>query len=120
MESYYEKLENFCNLLQLSEEDALNIFISHFKPNIYKLVRFFYLKIFTHTLKLAKQLESLFFNLPQQPSTPYKEPNNIYPTIQTIIKLPSKQFLLPSLLPKAVNPSISLMSSSLTFFQTHP
>ncbi|XWS46271.1 hypothetical protein CRYUN_Cryun14cG0050700 [Craigia yunnanensis] len=36
MENYYEKLEGFCNLIQLKDEDALNIFINNLKSDISK------------------------------------------------------------------------------------
>ena len=50
VQDYYEELEGFCNLLQLTEEDALQIFINNLNPNISKLIRFFYPNSLTHAL----------------------------------------------------------------------
>ena len=47
VEDYYEELEGFCNMLQLSEEDALHIFINNLKPKISKVVSLFYPKTLT-------------------------------------------------------------------------
>ena len=44
IEDYYEELEGFCNMLQLDEEDALQIFINNLKPEIFRSVSFFYPK----------------------------------------------------------------------------
>ena len=39
IEDYYEELEGFYNMLQLSEEDAVHIFINNLNPDISKSVR---------------------------------------------------------------------------------
>ena len=57
VEDYYKELEGFCNMLQLSEEDALHIFINNLKPKISKAVSLFYPKTLTHALELAKQVK---------------------------------------------------------------
>ena len=64
VQSYYEKFEDFCNLLQLTKKDALQIFINNLNQNISKLVRSFYPlvisfypKTMAYALKLAKFYE---------------------------------------------------------------
>ena len=113
VQGYYEELEGFCNLLQLTEEDALQIFINNLNSEISKSVRSFYPKTIEDALKLAQ-----FYELPKNHDSPYEDPN-ITPTIQTTILLPPNQFLLPSFLPKPMNPSISPLSSPSDFFQIH-
>ena len=68
MDEYYEEFEALLNLLQLSEEYALSIFVSNLKPEISKSVRLFYPKDITHALNLAKQMETIIHNPPKKPS----------------------------------------------------
>ena len=68
-EKYYEEFESLLNLLQLSDDYALSIFISNIKPKISKPVRLFYPKTLTHAFNLSKHLESLVFNVLKKPFT---------------------------------------------------
>ena len=70
VEKYYDEFESLLNLLQLSDEYALSIFLSNLKPNLSKSIRFFNPKDLSHALNLAKQMESLVYNLPQKPFQP--------------------------------------------------
>ena len=72
VEAYYEEYEALLNLLQLTDVDALSIFVSNLKPEISKSVRLFYLKTLTHAYNLAKQVESMLYHLPRKPFIPYK------------------------------------------------
>ena len=54
VEEYYEQIEALLNLLQLSDDFSLSIFISNLKPDLSKSMRLFYLKDLTHALNLAK------------------------------------------------------------------
>ena len=113
VQSYYEELEGFCNLLQLTEEDALQIFINNLNSKISKSVRSFYPKTIEDALKLAQ-----FYELPKNHDSPYGDPN-ITHTIQTTIFPPLNQFLLPSLLPKpkmATHANLFPLSPSSTLF----
>ena len=72
VEEYYEEFESLLNLLQLADDYALSVFISNLKSDLSKSVRLFYPKTLNHALSLAKQMESLVYNLPRKPFTPYK------------------------------------------------
>ena len=60
------------NLLQLSDDYILSIFVSNLKPEIATSVRLFYPKTLTHAFNLAKQVESMLYNFPRKPYIPYK------------------------------------------------
>ena len=94
-------MEGFCNLLQLTEEDALQIFINNLNPNISKFVRFFCPNSLTHALKLAKQLESLY----EQPNEHSSPNSNTTPPVkqQTVMSTPPKQSSSPTILTKPTN-----------------
>ena len=85
------------NLLHLPDDYALSVFISNLKPEISKPVRLFYLKTLTHAFNLAKQLESLLFNIPKKPYSTYKNTNQS--TSPYIIRQPPPKSELPPLLP---------------------
>ena len=70
VDEYYEEFESMLNLLQLSDEYALGIFISNLKPEISKPVRLFHPKTLNHALTLAKQLENMLFNVPKRTYLP--------------------------------------------------
>ena len=74
MEEFYEEFEGLLNHLQLSDEYALSIFLGNLKPEVSKPVRLFYPKTLTHAFNLAKQMESIIFNIPRKPYIPYKNP----------------------------------------------
>ena len=74
VEEYYEEFEALLNLLQLSDEYALSVFVSNLKPEISKSVRLFYPKTINHALSLAKQMEVVLYNLPRKPFHLYKYP----------------------------------------------
>ena len=97
IEEYYDEFESLLNLVQLSDEYALSIFVSNLKPKLSKLVRLFYPQSLTHALNLAKQLKSMIFNIPRKPYIPYKNPEPVLP-IQ-IIQQPLPRVELPLLLP---------------------
>ena len=62
------------NLLQLSDDYALSIFVSNLKPDISKSIRLFNPNTLTQALNLATQIESLAYNIPMKPFVPYKQP----------------------------------------------
>ena len=72
VEAYYEKFEALLNLLQLTDDYSLSIFVSNLKPEIAKSVRLFYLKTLTHAFNLAKQVKSMLYNLLKKSFIPYK------------------------------------------------
>ena len=80
VEEYYEEFKSLLNLLQLPDDYALSVFISNLKPDLSKSVKLFYPKTLNHALSLAKQMESLVYNFPRKPFTPYK---NTFTTITT-------------------------------------
>ena len=82
IEEYYEEFEALLNLLQLTKEYSLGIFVSNLKSKLSKAVRLFHPKSLTQTLNLAKQMESVMYNLPCKPYSPYKNPTpyNQHPT----------------------------------------
>lgn len=96
VDEFYEEFENLLNLLSISYDNALSIFLKNLKPEISKPVRMFYPKSLSHAYQLAKQMESLIYNVPRKPYIPYKNPvmaphishNNPY----------TSKFTLPSLL----------------------
>ena len=97
VQGYYEELEGFYNLLQLTEKDALHIFINNLKPEISTSISLFYPKTLTHALKLAKQVESMPIYTQTSP----------------------KQSVFPSFLPKpemASHANLSPLFSSSTLF----
>ena len=81
IEEYYEEFEALLNLFNLSDEYCLSIFISNIKHDISRSVRLFQPKTVTHALNLAKQMESLIYNLPRKPFTPYKTTTNQNPSL---------------------------------------
>ena len=105
VEDYYGEFKDFLNCLQPNEENALSIFIHNFKSDISKSLRLFYPKTFTHALKLAKQLEFLFDELPRKHSS--TNPNTT--TSQTIIPPPPKQSLSIPILTNVENQSITII-----------
>ena len=72
VEEYYKEFESLLNLLQLPDNYALSVFISNLKSDLSKFVRLFYPKTLNHALSLAKKMESLVYNLPRKPFTPYR------------------------------------------------
>ena len=79
VEEFYEELESILNLLNLSDDYALSIFIGNLKLDISRPLRLFYPKTLTYALNLAKQLETMIFNTPRKPFVPYKNPPNQTP-----------------------------------------
>ena len=107
VEEFYDEFEALLNLLQLSEEYALNIFVSNLYPDISKCVKLFHPKNLTHALNLAKQMEVILTNPPRRPFIPYLKPTYtplIYPPTPNpkppFIKNPRS---LPGLLPTPLN-----------------
>ena len=80
VKEYYEEFEALLNLLNLSDEYSLSIFINNLKHDISRFVRLFQPKTLTHVLNLAKQMESLIYNLPRKPFTLYKTTTNQNPS----------------------------------------
>ena len=72
VDEYYDEFESLLNLLQLSDEYALSIFISNLKPELSKPLRLFFPQTLTHALNLSRQLETMIFNTPRKPYIPYK------------------------------------------------
>ena len=72
VEEYYEEFEALLNLLQLTDEYSLSVFVSNLKPEIAKPIRLFYPKTLTYAFSLAKQVESMFYNLLRKSFVPYK------------------------------------------------
>ena len=104
VEEYYEEFEALLNLLNLSDEYSLSIFISNLKHDISRSVRLFQPKTLTNALNLAKQMESLIYNLPRKPFTPYKLTANQTPsysnnTLQPKPQTSTKPNQLPGILP---------------------
>ena len=54
VEEFYEEFESLLNLLQLTDEYALSIFLNNLKPEISKPFRLFHPKTLTYALNLAK------------------------------------------------------------------
>ena len=78
VEDFY-KFEALLNLLQLSDDYALSIFLSNLKLDIANFVRLFYLKTITYALNLAKQVEAMVYHVPRKPFIHHK-PGPITPT----------------------------------------
>ena len=103
VEEYYDEFEALLNLLQLSDEYSLSVFVSNLKLEISKSVRLFHPKTLNHALNLAKQMEALLYNVPRKNFVPYR------PTMPQTTTYPyasqNKQYTLlntsqlPSLLP---------------------
>ena len=72
VEEYYEEFEGLLNLLHLTDEYSLSIFISNLKPEVAKSVRLFEPKTLNHAFHIAKQVESMLYNLPRKPYMAYK------------------------------------------------
>ena len=72
VDEYYDEFESLLNLLQLSDEYALSIFVSNLKPELSKPLRLFFPQTLTHALNLSRQLETMIFNTPRKPYIPYK------------------------------------------------
>ena len=66
VEEFYEQFEALLNLLNLSEEYALSVFVSNLTPDISKSVRLFHPKNLTYALNLAKQMETIMINPPRK------------------------------------------------------
>ena len=66
VEEYYEKFEALLNLLQLSDEYSLSVFVSNLKPEIANFVRLFQPRTLTYAFNLAKQVEAMIYNLPRK------------------------------------------------------
>ena len=75
VEEYYEEFEALLNLLQLSDDYSLSIFISNLKSDLSKSVRLFHPTTLTQALNLAKQMEALMYHMPRKPYIPYKNPS---------------------------------------------
>ena len=104
VEEFYEEFESLLNLLQLPDDYALSIFVGNLKLDISKSLRLFHPKTLTHALTLAKQLESLMFNVPRKPFVPYQKPlNTITPSVSAPL-LPKPN--LPPLLLTPKGPNI--------------
>lgn len=73
VEEFYDEFEALLNLLQLSEEYALSIFVSNLSPDISKSVRLFHPKTLTHALSLAKQMEIILLNPSRKPFLSYSK-----------------------------------------------
>ena len=104
VEEYYEEFEALLNLLNLSDEYSLSIFISNLKQDISRSVRLFQPKTLTHALNLAKQMELLIYDLPRKTFTPYKSTVNQPPsyssnTLQPKSQVSIKPHQLPGILP---------------------
>ena len=104
VEEYYEEFEALLNLLNLSDEYSLSIFISNLKQDISRSVRLFQPKTLTHALNLAKQMELLIYDLPRKTFTPYKSTVNQPPsyssnTLQPKSQISIKPHQLPDILP---------------------
>ena len=54
VEEFYKEFKSLFNLLQLTDEYALSIFLNNLKPEISKSLRLFHPKTLTHALNLAK------------------------------------------------------------------
>ena len=67
VEEYYEEFEALLNLLQLSDDYSLSIFISNLKSDLSKSVRLFHPTTLTQALNLAKQMEALMHGVPKKP-----------------------------------------------------
>ena len=74
VKEYYEEFESLLNLLNLSYDYALSVFIDNLKSDISKSVRLFFPKTLNHALNLAKQMEAVMHNLPKKPFNLYKYP----------------------------------------------
>ena len=72
VEEYYEEFESLLNLLDLTDDYSLSVFVSNLKPEIAKSVRLFSPKTMTHAFTLAKQVESMLYTLPRKPYSPYR------------------------------------------------
>ncbi|OMO99868.1 Retrotransposon gag protein [Corchorus capsularis] len=72
VEEYFEEFESLLSLVDISEDQALGIFISNLKPEVEQRIRLFYPKTLNHAFNLAKQVEVMIFNLPRKPNIPYK------------------------------------------------
>ena len=59
VEEYFEDFEALLNLLHLSDDYALSVFLSNLKPDIASSVRLFYPKTINYALSLAKQVEMI-------------------------------------------------------------
>ena len=104
VEDYYEEFECLLYLLNISNEYSFSVFVSNLKADISRSVRLFQPKTHTHALNLAKQMESVMYNVPQKPFTPYKtqptQPpsySNNPPQAKPHTSVPPNQ--LPGLLP---------------------
>ena len=54
VEEFYKEFKSLLNLLQLTDEYALNIFLNNLKPEISKPLILFHPKTLTYALNLAK------------------------------------------------------------------
>ena len=67
VEDFYEEFETLLNLLNLSNDYALSIFLSNLKLDIANSVKLFYPKNISYALNLAKQVEAMVYNVPKKP-----------------------------------------------------
>ena len=77
VKEYFEEFEALLNLLHLSDDYALNVFISNLKPDIVSSIRLFYPKTINYALSLAKQVEAAMYNLPRKTFSLHPQPNHI-------------------------------------------
>ena len=116
VEEYYEEFESLLNLLQLSDEYALSIFISNLKADISKSVRLFHPKDLTHALNLARQMEGMNYNVPRRSFPPYKpsftNTPNTYPSPVPKSTFHSNTNHQPPLLPTPKLPTITYQNQS--------
>ena len=104
VEEFYEEFEALLNLLNLSEDYALSIFLSNLHPDISKSIRLFHPKSLTHALSLAKQMETIISNPPRKPFIPCTR-NTLASPVSTNMPSPMKTQshvdpkMLPGLLP---------------------
>ena len=100
VEEYYEEFEALLNLLQLSDEYALSIFVSNLKADISKSVRLFHPKNLTHALNIARQMEAILYSMPRKPYLPYKTPNTtVSPYSHTSYQAKPQPYIPPQPLP---------------------
>ena len=117
VEDYYDEFESLLNLLHLSDEYALSIFLSNLKPNLSKSIRFFNPKDLTHALNLTKQMESLVYNLPRKPFQSYNNSSPASTTTYPNQQLPKPNFQMninnrPVLLPTPKFPALPYQNQS--------
>ena len=74
VKEFYEEFESLLNLLNLSKDYALSVFVSNLKPEISKPLRLFHPKSLTNAFNLTKQMETIIHNPPKRPFASYTKP----------------------------------------------